>query len=44
MLLETDRLTEESPASAPKAPLDEERLKFGCCGLLTEFNSDARVF
>jgi hypothetical protein len=40
MLLDTDRLTVESPASAPNAPPDEERWKFGCWGRLAEFSSD----
>lgn len=40
MLLDTERLTDERPASAPKAPPDEERWKFGCCGRPVEFIND----
>lgn len=43
ILLDTERLTEERPASAPKAPPDEERWKLGCCGRLAEFINDMRV-
>jgi len=43
MLLDTDRLTEERPASVPKVPPDEERVKLGCCGRLAEFINDMRV-
>ena len=37
-LLETERLTDESPGSAPN-PTDEDR-KFGCWGRPPEFISD----
>lgn len=40
MLLDTDRRTDERPASAPKGPPEEAREKFGCCGRLEEFNSE----
>lgn len=46
ILLDTERLTDDRPASAPKAaPPDEERWKFGCCGRPEEFINDMeRVF
>jgi hypothetical protein len=40
ILLETERLTVENPASAPKAPPDEDRWKLGCWGRLAEFIKD----
>lgn len=40
-MLETERRTDERPASAPNPP-DEDRLKLGCCGRLAEFMSDMR--
>lgn len=39
ILLETERLTDESPGSAPNPP-EDDRWKFGCWGRPTEFNSD----
>lgn len=40
ILLDTERRTDERPASAPRPPPDEDRWKFGCCGRLAEFIID----
>lgn len=40
MLLDTERRTDDRPASTPYAPPDEAREKFGCWGLLAEFSRE----
>lgn len=43
ILLDTDRRTDERPASAPSGPPYEAREKFGCDGRLAEFNRELRM-